>query len=472
MSLQTQLENAISQIEADTALLNQIIHGDDTTTVTTDNGEVKTAAKIMKDLTDNINTVLVDLNVNAQALSNAVDSSETFSNDAQAALTAAQQVLESMAYPDVQNITFASSPVTVTAANVRNLFSVDTSGGPVVFNIDAGLTEPFSIRVKKETSDTNTVTVNTQGTETFFDGTTSKIITSIGGVDIQIDTSTSPVTWKTVSFGASAGEPKYEEFTGVLGNTTLTITQDPKPASSAGVKVNVGNVWLQPSNYTYDPDTGVFTFNEPLYADDATVFWNGGVLPIGTPGDGTVSLSKLASGLLGTVLDITNAVVGKLATCKAVFDYAQPKRNKVKVEYTETQTVTAAIPLDDTKPQDNEGTQVMSATITPQRSNSKITIRVKHYSAPSLGARQLITSLFRNGISDALDSESVTSTGNGYLVGTTMEYEDSPATTSPVTYNVNVGLNTANAMYFNGSTASRLFGGVKHAYIELEEIFV
>ncbi len=54
-TLQKRIEDATEKIEADTALLHQIVHGDENTLVATGSGEVKSAAKALKDIESTIN---------------------------------------------------------------------------------------------------------------------------------------------------------------------------------------------------------------------------------------------------------------------------------------------------------------------------------------------------------------------------------------------------------------------------------
>ena len=61
MTLQTDLQDAIARIQTDSDVLHDIVHGDDAATITTENGPVKSVAKSVKDITDQIAQAGIDL---------------------------------------------------------------------------------------------------------------------------------------------------------------------------------------------------------------------------------------------------------------------------------------------------------------------------------------------------------------------------------------------------------------------------
>lgn len=61
MTLQTDLQHAIARIQTDSDVLHDIVHGDDTAMITTENGSVKSVAKSVKDITDQIAQAGIDL---------------------------------------------------------------------------------------------------------------------------------------------------------------------------------------------------------------------------------------------------------------------------------------------------------------------------------------------------------------------------------------------------------------------------
>jgi len=83
MTLQTDLQQAIAQVQADAALLHDIVNGDDQTVVITDGGEVKSVAKAIADIEASITA-------NLAIITQAVTDSEAAQLAAETAQTAAE----------------------------------------------------------------------------------------------------------------------------------------------------------------------------------------------------------------------------------------------------------------------------------------------------------------------------------------------------------------------------------------------
>lgn len=82
-------------------------------------------------------------------------------------------------------IGFGDSPYDATDGGIRNIYDIDSSGGPVVFGMPRCIPMAgANVWVKDISGDagTNTITINCSGADTFDDGTTSKTITVAFGV--------------------------------------------------------------------------------------------------------------------------------------------------------------------------------------------------------------------------------------------------------------------------------------------------
>ena len=92
MTLQTDLEQAIAKVQADSTLLHDIVQGDATTTVSTENGTVKSIAKMEADIQADL-----DANTVITQVTTLLNESETARDAAQLAATDAQTAAASVA---------------------------------------------------------------------------------------------------------------------------------------------------------------------------------------------------------------------------------------------------------------------------------------------------------------------------------------------------------------------------------------
>lgn len=89
MTLQTELQDAIARIQADTLILHNIIHGNNTTEVTTEGGPIKTVAKAIKDVEDDIQVILENISTTGVEINQIVTQVEGFRDEAEDAAQAA-----------------------------------------------------------------------------------------------------------------------------------------------------------------------------------------------------------------------------------------------------------------------------------------------------------------------------------------------------------------------------------------------
>ena len=133
--------------------------------------------------------------------------------------------------------------------------------------------------------------------------------------------------------------------------------------------------------------------------------------------------------------------------------------------YTTSTSLSTAIPLDDTTPGASEGTEILTANITPGNSSNKVKITVDGFGTPIGSNSAMQVALFRGStcIYAFSRGSNTVSTGIGFT------YLDSPATTSQQTYSVRVGSHTG-VVYMNGSNGGRYFNGKAACTMLLEEI--
>lgn len=128
-------------------------------------------------------------------------------------------------------------------------------------------------------------------------------------------------------------------------------------------------------------------------------------------------------------------------------------------------TITTDIPLGDTIPQQTEGTEVITASITPTSATNNLLIE---YSGPFSGSVTNIQgiALFQDATADAIFA---TFTGGDANTGYNpfVRYVITAGTTSSTTFKIRAGIG-AGSLYINGRAGSRTYGGV--SYIQLSII--
>lgn len=206
---------------------------------------------------------------------------------------------------DCVSLTSASSPYSVTSADSGKMLVVDTSGGAVIVNLPsvASQANPFSFGVYKLTGDTNTITINRNGSDVIGNGNTSVSIARQEGTFLIVDPDPATDRWVPVGFGATVttGQQQSQTFTGGSNytagtTTTLTLTTTPIAPSSAALDIFFDGVYQHSSEWSYNPTSGVITFGSAIPLGVLKVFckWQSVSLPIGTPSVGTVVGASLS----------------------------------------------------------------------------------------------------------------------------------------------------------------------------------
>ncbi len=127
-------------------------------------------------------------------------------------------------------------------------------------------------------------------------------------------------------------------------------------------------------------------------------------------------------------------------------------------------TGTAVMPLDDTKPQNNntEGDLVVTVNHTPTSATATLRIRVEYYMSASAGVPMI--SLCQDSIADALTFRSGLSSSV-----TSLTYEMTAGTTSQIAFKIRTGVSSAGTLTINGSAGNRYGGGVLNSTVTIEE---
>lgn len=147
----------------------------------------------------------------------------------------------------------------------------------------------------------------------------------------------------------------------------------------------------------------------------------------------------------------------------------------VVVQQVQTQTGafatgTTQIPVDDTIPQNTEGTEFMTLAITPTDAGNDLYIDVVLNASSSSATRWIIAALFRDSGADALAvGMSYHETATAF---STIKFSCKVAagSTSATTFKVRAGANDTGTTTFNGQAGGRIMGSVLLSSITITEI--
>lgn len=124
------------------------------------------------------------------------------------------------------------------------------------------------------------------------------------------------------------------------------------------------------------------------------------------------------------------------------------------------------IPDDDTIPQNTEGTQVLTLSITPKSASSTLLIKFFVGGTPAASSAA-ISALFVDSTANALAAAYIYQAGTGGSYNGVLEYAVASGSTSARTYKIRVG--GGGFRVNSGSSNNRKFGGVAATYLIIME---
>lgn len=172
-------------------------------------------------------------------------------------------------------------------------------------------------------------------------------------------------------------------------------------------------------------------------------------------------------------VNLANGVTGTLPNANGGTGVASSKTiiQRVNTITGTMATGTTTIPADNTIPQNTEGDQYMSLSITPTNASNILVIEVIANINTTIASNALmIMGLFQDSIANALAVCAATVPTNGTGNAIPMRYEMVAGTTSATTFKIRIGGNTAGTTTFNGFNTSAYFGGVFASSITITEI--
>ena len=134
-------------------------------------------------------------------------------------------------------------------------------------------------------------------------------------------------------------------------------------------------------------------------------------------------------------------------------------------------STTNTIPLDDTIPQNTEGAEFLTCSITPKFSSSKLYIDVVFNTCASNTGALSTIALFQDSTANALVAcWGNTPSANNPPPPMTMSYSMTAGTTSSTTFKIRGGMNSAGTFQVNGASGARYLGGSMISFIRITEV--
>jgi hypothetical protein len=318
-----------------------------------------------------------------------------------------------------------------------------------------------------------------------------------GTLSASVSSSALTIAIKTLA-GAdpSAGDPVYVLFRNVTAGTGdftyLTISAATSIVVSSGSTLGTTNatahrLWVVGFN-----DAGTFRMGVvnaltssgilpmPDYAAYSSTA-EGGAGAADTAGviyTGTAVTSKSLR-ILGFV-ESTQATAGTWATTPSRVHLASrdtPMPGQVvQFQYSQTGAVasgTTTIPNDDTIPQNTEGDQYLSLSITPTSAINRLAISSLLVANNPGGVENCGMALFQDSTAGALAAiQSASISGGAGIHEMVLRHEMAAGTTSSTTMKIRAGNTGGSSFTINGVSTARKYGGVMSSWIRVEEIMV
>jgi hypothetical protein len=192
----------------------------------------------------------------------------------------------------------------------------------------------------------------------------------------------------------------------------------------------------------------------------------------------TTARSSLAF-RIGGYLECTETTAGTWAQAPTILQNMGPGIRRtgdvVQTRYTQTGAFasgTTAIPNDDTIPQNTEGDQYMTLSLTPSSTINILEHKLNAQLTNSNATARIGMAIFQDSTANALAAAiNIADAGHSerqlYL-----HYQMPAGTVSSTTFNMRGGGGVGATTYFNGSSGARKYGGALNSSWTITEIFV
>lgn len=135
---------------------------------------------------------------------------------------------------------------------------------------------------------------------------------------------------------------------------------------------------------------------------------------------------------------------------------------------TTASTGTTIMPGDDTLPQNTEGDQYLTTSITPSSSTNRLLIEVVAHSSHSVTDVVVSGGLFKDSVASAICA-GLHYTNSAKILPLILRHDMEAGTTDPITFNFRMGGSVAGTTYFNRNITGRLLGGAVRSSIRITE---
>ena len=160
---------------------------------------------------------------------------------------------------------------------------------------------------------------------------------------------------------------------------------------------------------------------------------------------------------------------------KAYVDALPTGGGVVQQVYAETATTASfstAIPLDDTIPQNTEGTEQVTVAITPTNASNILIIEAVFQGSNSTGSSETVLTICQDSVVNAIHASHGGTEGGQDRINHRALHRMVAGTTSSTTFKMRFGTSTGTCYRNANFAGTRMFGGIMQCYIKVTEIEV